>query len=81
MSERISVRVSEWLDSRPQASFDSWKAGSQAKGAEVSSMSKEDLHRFRIMEKYGTIWRDKVKKGEEGDREIIQPFILPSFFP
>lgn len=29
----------------------------------LSSMEKAELHRFRLMEKYGKIWRERVKKG------------------
>lgn len=58
------MRVTEWLENHPGSSFESWKEESRVKVSELSSMSKEEVHRFWIMEKYGNIWRDKVKKGE-----------------
>ena len=63
-TEQISVRVSEWLEENPKASFESWKAESQAKVTELASMDKETLHQFRLMEKYAKIWRERVKKGD-----------------
>ena len=32
--------------------------------ADVKSMSKEELHHCKLMEKYANIWRTKTKKGE-----------------
>jgi hypothetical protein len=57
--------VSEWLENRPGSSFASWKEESSVKASGFGSMSKEDVHRYRLMEKYGGIWRNRVKKGEE----------------
>lgn len=60
------MRVSEWLSDSPKASFDSWQAESRVKwGAELKEMDKEGVHRYRLMEKYGKIWRERVQKGEE----------------
>lgn len=64
MSEQISVRVAAWLDDNPRASFESWKAESHMKASKLSSMDKEELRQFRLTEKYGKIWREKVQKGE-----------------
>lgn len=64
-SEQISVRVSEWLDDKSRASFESWKAESRVKASDLSSMDKKKLHEFRLMEKYGKIWRERVQKGED----------------
>lgn len=58
------MRVSDWLENNPGASFESWKEESRVKVSELGSMSKEEVHQFRLMEKYGNIWRDRVKKGE-----------------
>lgn len=57
------MRVSEWLEGRPGSSFASWKDESHARVSELSSMNKEEVRRFRLMEKYGGIWRDRVRKG------------------
>ena len=52
------MRVTDWLEDNPRASFESWKAESVAKVTELASMDKEKLHQFRLMEKYAKIGRE-----------------------
>ena len=58
LGDQIRVRASEWLSEESSASFDSWK-----EAAEHQAMSKEDIHRYKLMQKYAGIWRMKTQKG------------------
>ena len=58
LGERVNVKASEWLKKESSASFENWR-----KSAQQQSMSKEDVHRYKLMQKYAGIWRMKTQKG------------------
>lgn len=60
------MRVSDWVRESPTASFQSWTSEIHKRTDELSSMDKEEVHRYRLMEKYARIWRVHTKKGEWG---------------
>ena len=58
LGDQIRVKASEWLSEESSASFDSWK-----EAAQCQAMSKEDVHRYKLVQKYAGIWRMKTQKG------------------
>ena len=58
LGDQIRVKASEWLKEDASASFESWKDTAQRQ-----TMSKEDVHRYKLMQKYAGIWRMKTQKG------------------
>lgn len=58
LGDQIRVKASEWLSEESSASFDSWKGAAQRQ-----AMSKEEVHRYKLMQKYAGIWRMKTQKG------------------
>jgi hypothetical protein len=60
LGDQIRVKASEWLNGESSASFEQWK-----EGAEHQAMSKEDIHRYKLMQKYAGIWRMKTQKGKK----------------
>ena len=58
LGEQVKVKASEWLKEESSASFDCWR-----KAAQHQTMSKEDIHRYKLMQKYAGIWRMKTQKG------------------
>ena len=63
LNGEISVKASDWLKGDPRASFESWKAESQNRTKSLEGLSAKDVHHYRLMEKYGRIWREKTKSG------------------
>ena len=58
----ITIRASDWL--KGEASFDQWKEGVASRKSELSELSKEEVRKHRLMEKYARIWRMKSVRGE-----------------
>ena len=58
LGDQIRVKASEWLSEESSASFNSWKDAAQSQ-----AMSKENVHRYKLMQKYAGIWRMKTQKG------------------
>ena len=58
LGDQIRVKASEWLGEETSASFKSWK-----EAAQHQAMTKEDIHRYKLMQKYAGIWRMKTQKG------------------
>ena len=58
LGDQIRVKASEWLNGDSSASFDSWRDTAQHQ-----AMNKEDVHRYKLMQKYAGIWRMKTQKG------------------
>ena len=59
LGDQIRVKASEWLNGETSASFESWR-----EAAQHQAMSKEDIHRYKLMQKYAGIWRMKTQKGK-----------------
>lgn len=59
LGDQIRVKASEWLNGESSASFESWREAAQGQ-----AMSKEDIHRYKLMQKYAGIWRMKTQKGK-----------------
>ena len=58
LGDQIRVKASEWLNGESSASFESWR-----EAAQCQAMTKEDIHRYKLMQKYAGIWRMKTQKG------------------
>jgi len=60
----VTVQVKEWVRGSPAASFENWREDCRKKEAEMAKKSKEEVRRYRLMEKYATKWKLRTKKGE-----------------
>ena len=61
LGDQIRVKASEWLSGESSASsFERWR-----EAAQHQAMSKEDVHHYKLMQKYAGIWRMKTQKGKE----------------
>ena len=59
LGDQIRVKASEWLNGESSASFESWR-----EAAQCQAMTKEDIHRYKLMQKYAGIWRMKTQRGK-----------------
>ncbi len=64
-SDRITVQVKEWAVESPAASFNKWSEESRMKERDMSSKSKDEVRRYRLMEKYAARWKLRTKRGIE----------------
>ena len=60
----MGVDAAQWLTGSPHMTFDAWKEKATQKITQIKSLNKQETHEYRLMEKYGLRWKQKVQKGQ-----------------
>ena len=61
----VEVDAAQWLTANPNMTFAAWQEKASQKLSHIKSLSKQDTHNYRLIEKYGIKWKQKAHKGNK----------------